>query len=619
MPTGPPEVAASTQYRQAVIRTLCEQTSRAPFPVIVSAAFVAWIAWTQTERLPRAEIVGWFALFSLALILRWLFARRVLRRRVDVDTDLNALLAFNLWNGTMAGAAAMLFMPALRLEWQAILTMVLMAWGSGSVTLSGAWLQSFLCFTIPMAVLLSGSWFLSGNGPVGAGIGLLILLFFIVQFTFARQSEQVFRESFNMRYEKERAVEELEVERTKVTEERDRAERLVEQLGVERAKVTEQRDRAERLVEQLEIQRDLAHQANKNKSSLLAAASHDLRQPLNVINVHSASLSLRRETVQASQDISKSVDQMRALLDSLIEIARLDAGEIAPKAEVFDVSAMLRSAGREFREVAAEKGLELRVDAAEPIHVRSDVGLLERIVKNLIDNALKYTRQGGVLATARVDGEHVTLSVVDTGIGIPEQDQKRIFDEFCQLDNASRDLARGFGMGLAIVRRHADLLGTRLELHSREGEGSTFSLTLSRVPAPEPVAADVQKTSPKKLASLAGVHVLVVDDEPTTLSSMRKLLEALDCRVSTARGIVEAMQACEHDTPDALVTDYRLCESENGIDLIRRVRGRYGAIPAIVVTGDSIGKAGDGPARDIPVLSKPVDTLKLVTYLKEMT
>ena len=620
------DVVASVHYREAVVRTLCQQTSRAPTPVIISAAFVAWIAWTQ--NLSGAAIGGWFTLLSMTLILRWVYARRVLRRTVDVNSDLNALLAFNLCNGTLAGAAALLFMPSLELEWKAILTMIIMAWGSGSVTLSGAWLPSFLCFTIPMAVLLSCAWFVSAEESFGvdAGVGALILLFFIVQFTFARQSERIFRESFDMRYEKERLVEALEVERANVTQQRDRAERLVEQLEVERANVVEQRDHAERLVEQLEIeranvtaQRDLAHQANKKKSSLLAAASHDLRQPLNVINVHSASLSLHEETAQASEDISKSVEQMRALLDSLIEIARLDAGEIAPKTVVFDAVALLRSVVREFRDVAAAKGLALELDAPEPAYICSDESLLERIVKNLVDNALKYTRKGRVRVVARVDAAQVKLSVIDTGIGIPERDQKYIFDEFYQLDNAARDLARGFGMGLAIVRRHAELLGTPLTLHSREGEGSTFSLTLPCVAPPTAALGGAQKTLQRELSSLEGVHVLVVDDEPTTLGSMRALLEALRCRVSTAQTADEALRACERDRPDALVTDYRLRESENGLDLIRMVRDRHGSIPAIVVTGEAIGGGGDGECDGIPLLSKPVDTLKLVTYLKEKT
>jgi len=583
-------VARLQAYGEAVIDTLCRQTSRAPLPITVSAAFVAWIAWTRGP--PQAAIAAWFTLLTVGLIARWAFANRILRDGVqDARRSLRILLGFNAWNGIMAGSAAVLFMPGLALEWQAILTMILMAWASGSVTLSGASMRSFFCFTIPMAVLLASAWFAAGKGPlaVNAGTGLLIVLFFIVQTSFARHTERMFRNSFDMRYENARLVEELELQRSKVVEERDRA-----------------------------------REANNSKSRFLADASHDLRQPLHSIAVSSAALSLRsadERTSRLAEDISEGIEQLKTLLDSLLDISKLDAGAVEPEKSVFEIRPLLASVAEDFREAAEKKGLALEVSAPADAFVCTDQFQLGRIVSNLIDNAVKYTMAGSVRVIAETTENEVTVRVVDTGIGIPETEQQHVFEEFLQLDNPARDHARGLGLGLAIVRRLARLLDTPLELRSRVGEGSTFSLRLPRVqPQSRAVIDDDGSIDDEQLRSVAGLHVLVVDDHPVTLRGMQALLENLECRVTTATSVGAALEAFERERPDVVITDYRLRGNETGLELIHEVQRRRGAVPTIVITGDTTVQGVDQlRAAEVPLLRKPVDVKQLVNHLKAIT
>ena len=590
MENASPDASARLQaYREAVVEALCSQTSRAPLPVTLSAGFVAWIAWTRGP--PHALISGWFVLLTLGLVVRWAFSRRVLKtKHRDTRRCFNILLAFNTWNGIIAGSAAVLFMPSLALEWQAILTMILMAWASGSVTLSGASMRSFFCFTIPTAVLVAGTWLLAGKAPpeVNSITALLVLLFFAVQTTFARHTEGMFRESFEMRYEKALLVDELQQQRAQVIEERDRAQ-----------------------------------EANNSKSRFLADASHDLRQPLHSIAVSSAALSLSpmdERTGRLASDIAAGIEQLKSLLDGLLDISKLDAGAVQPEKRTFELRALLVSVAADFREAAAKKALQIEVHIPANVHVCTDAFQFARIVSNLVDNAVKYTTSGSIQIRVETTDCDVTVRVADTGIGIPESEQQRIFEEFRQLNNPERDQARGLGLGLAIVHRLARLLEIPIDVHSQPGVGSTFSLKLERVqPQPQTTTDDEVAVHPDLVSRLAGLHVLVVDDQPAILRGMQALLENLDCRVSSATSGSQALKVFERDPPDAVITDYRLRGSETGVELIHALRCRYAPVPTIILTGDTTVEGTEQlGVHGVPLLRKPVDVKELVRHLQAL-
>jgi CheY-like chemotaxis protein/anti-sigma regulatory factor (Ser/Thr protein kinase) len=247
------------------------------------------------------------------------------------------------------------------------------------------------------------------------------------------------------------------------------------------------------------------------------------------------------------------------------------------------------------------------------LHVRSDAVLLERIVRNLITNALRYTPAGRVLVAARRRGRSVVLQVWDTGIGIPSQERERIFEEFYQTGNPERNSRKGLGLGLSIVRRLAQLLDAPVALRSRPGRGSCFSVTLplGTVPSAEEAAPPPGIAVP----GFAGACIALVEDEDEVLQGMSLLLESWGARVVAAEcsEALQARLAGEHRAPDLIIADYRLRDGATGTDAIRAVRARYrSAVPAIVVTASTLPEhLGEARSLDAHVLTKPVMPAKL--------
>jgi CheY-like chemotaxis protein/anti-sigma regulatory factor (Ser/Thr protein kinase) len=269
----------------------------------------------------------------------------------------------------------------------------------------------------------------------------------------------------------------------------------------------------------------------------------------------------------------------------------------------------------DYRPLANGKGLEFHVVAPELL-VETDPVLLERLVRNLVDNAFKYTAAGSVtLAAALAEGK-AQLSVRDTGPGIPEAERERIFEEFYQIGNPERDRVQGLGLGLAIVQRLAHLLGVDLTLASEPGRGSTFAVTV-------PPAAE-RRASPRLPSSggeavprvLDGARVLVIDDESDVRAGMRALLEQLGCRVSVCSGYADAERMLDHEGLEdvhLIVSDFRLRRHESGIDTVRRLRERLGNVPALLVSGDTAPeRLREAQSSGLPLLHKPVAPEKLM-------
>jgi signal transduction histidine kinase/ActR/RegA family two-component response regulator len=357
--------------------------------------------------------------------------------------------------------------------------------------------------------------------------------------------------------------------------------------------------------------------ANQAQTRFIAAASHDLRQPLHTLGLL---LGILRERVSSSdgRDILSRVDaavqSMDALLHGILDVSRLDAQVEKPVIQAVSLAAVWTHIERAFAAQASRQFIQLRFRHTE-IWVASDVHMLQRIVNNLVSNALRYTSQGGVLVSARVRGEQALIEVWDTGIGIPADRQQDVFDEFVQLNNPQHDRNLGLGLGLAIVKRTVKLLGHTLSLRSRVGRGSVFELALQRVNVPRaPIA-----TSGMELNwNVAGMFVLVVDDEQDSRFAMQALLSDWGCLVIAASSGNEAMAAlesCMRD-PDALLLDYRL-PGETGLHIARRLLTVLEAqTPILIVTGDVAADAVlevSGSGHD--VMHKPVNPVELRAWL----
>ena len=357
----------------------------------------------------------------------------------------------------------------------------------------------------------------------------------------------------------------------------------------------------------LESARRVAEQANAAKTRFLAAASHDLRQPVHAIGLFFATLEER--TPGAASDplferIRDAIIAVDTMLTSLLDISKLDAGVIHPVIVSVSVRRLFERLASEFELIARERGLRLQFRALD-VRVQSDANLLDRVLRNLISNALRYTSTGGVLVAARRTGTNIRFCVYDTGIGIPAHEFEEIFVEFHQLDNPERDRQQGLGLGLAIVRRICDLLGHQIVVRSRLGTGSSFEL---RLPLATYDSSPVD-TAHADHTSLTSCHILVLDDDQAVRQAMAGLLTGWGCTVSAVGSTSEAM-ACVRGSlaPDVLVVDYRLRNNESGIEAISAIHAASGqVIPALVITGDTAPeRLREAERSGLSLLHKPV-------------
>lgn len=375
---------------------------------------------------------------------------------------------------------------------------------------------------------------------------------------------------------------------------------------------------AERLGEQIAA----TERASAEKSRFLAAASHDLRQPLHAIALFSAALEneLRdRPEGRNAERLMRTVKALGTSLDSMLDISRLDARMVTPELQAVQLDALFLSLNHMFSAQAEQKELQLRIRASG-LWVRSDPQLLYRMLGNLIDNALKYSTRGGVAVAARARGGNVWIEVHDTGIGIAPQQMGHIFEEFYQAHNPGRDRARGLGIGLSIVQRLSRLLDHPVQVRSREGRGSRFRLVLPVAGAPAVEAAGpVARQEP--LHGLDGAappglqgRALLIDDEEAIREAMGELLRSWSLDVRAVASEAEAVQALEQARAQArpftwLMCDYRLPEGDNGLDVGLRLRRRYAPdIALLLVTGETAPERLQRVRESgVPVLFKPVD------------
>lgn len=374
-----------------------------------------------------------------------------------------------------------------------------------------------------------------------------------------------------------------------------------------------------RAKEEAEQAREEAERANLAKSKFLAAASHDLRQPVQALFFFTSALAHKLRSNPAKQvldDLERSLDALNILLDSLLDISKLDAGIVTPKETKFAVASLLERIEAEFEPAAAQKNLELRV-VHSSLAIRSDPALLSRIVQNLVANAIRYTQRGKVLVGCRRRGGQLRIEVWDTGIGIPPSQLKDVFQEFYQIGNQERDRTQGLGLGLAIVERLARLLGVHVDARSQFEKGSVFAVEVplaeTRGKQPTPVAAQTAaEVAPGRL-------IMIIDDELSVLRGLRLILEEWGFEVLAASSEDEAMELLKRyqRQPNAIVADYRLRDGRTGTDAIRHIRELFhAAIPSIIITGDTAPeRMREAEASGLSILHKPVQPPKLCSLL----
>ncbi|MBI5110318.1 MAG: response regulator [Rhodocyclales bacterium] len=378
------------------------------------------------------------------------------------------------------------------------------------------------------------------------------------------------------------------------------------------------RFRNEALAAELTVQRDVAEQAYRSKARFLAAASHDLRQPMQALAIFHELLAHETQTARGAELLASaraSAEAMATLLAALLDVSKLDANVVSVDCRAFPLQTLLDEMAREFAPIAAQKGIALRVRPSAAI-VHSDPALLGQVLRNLLSNAIRYTPAGRVLLACRQRGGGLRIGVFDTGIGIAADQHTAIFGEFYQIGNEARDRRQGIGLGLAIVERVTRLLDHALDLRSVPGRGSCFSVSVPLAQMawpPEPTTADVAPVP--SAISLDGCRVLVVEDEAAIRGGLQTLLQDWGCEVSTAGSMAEALTVdiALHGTLDAVVCDVGLPGPGNGIDTIAALRARHDPdLPALLVTGDT-SQAALRAAHEagLVVLHKPIKPARL--------
>ena len=365
-----------------------------------------------------------------------------------------------------------------------------------------------------------------------------------------------------------------------------------------------------------------ADRANKAKSLFLASASHDLRQPLNAMQMYIAALQSKvkdKEIMRIIEDINSVSISTARLLNALLDVSELEVGAIKPRFESFSVNNMLISIFQSFLPLAKDKGLNFRV-VPSSLYVRSDPALLERILGNFMSNAIRYTNKGSVLIGCRKRGDKVVIEVWDTGCGISDDQMSLIYEDFYQIENKERDRGKGLGLGLALAKRLSESLEHKIVSKSTFGSGSCFSVLVN---IGEKTVDENQDESFMNIMNLSGANILLVEDDMDVLKATKQLLESWGCKVKTARNKDEVMNLIKenpYDNPDIILADNRLPGDASGIDITYLIQEKLQAsIPCVIMTGDvernhvqSIIDQG------FPVLLKPIQPAKFRAMLSHL-
>jgi Na+/proline symporter/signal transduction histidine kinase len=405
---------------------------------------------------------------------------------------------------------------------------------------------------------------------------------------------------------------------TDITASVEAAEALERSNETLERRVHERTEELTRLNAALELAKGEADAANISKTKFLAAASHDILQPLNAARLYVTTLIERggREDRRLVDNIDASLEAVEEIFGALLDMSRLDTGALRPEFASFRIDELMRQIELEFAPLATTKGLDLTFIPSGLV-VRSDRRLLRRLIQNLVSNAIKYTPEGRVLVGCRRCGDHLRIDVYDTGVGIPQSRWRDIFVEFHRLDQGAK-IARGLGLGLSIVERLARVLDCTIGLESEAGRGSRFMVTVPLSNA-APVELPAREDTRIDPSQLVGVTALCIDNEPSVLDGMETLLRSWSCEVIKAPDLETALAVIGESPlmPNGLLVDYHL-DHGNGIEAITELRRRFGDLPAILITADrSPAVREQARTQGILILHKPIKPAALRALLAQ--
>lgn len=529
---------------------------------LVVALLLVMLMW---NRITHEVLMGWLAVVCCVHFVEFLFWRRQRKAVADISQYISADSQFRVLTGMAAivwGSIGVLMYVPGDLAYQALLICVVMGLSAGATTSNPFHPPSLFIYQVGILLPLLGR-LVWENDTTHWILFVMLSLFCVFVLNSALEMIRSYELSQRRRLENEHLVREL----------------------LQRK-------------QEAENSRHEAEQANRAKSRFLATASHDLRQPLQALRLFTEALqntAKEPESLRLSGQIGKSVNALVDMFDDLLDVSRLDAGIVEPRWQNFTLGSLFDRIYGDFAPLAQAKGLDFQLPICSgdaklqegcEVVIYSDPFLLERMLRNLISNAIRYTDVGGVTVRCICEVDHVELEVTDTGIGIRAETLPHIFEEYYQADNPHRDRRKGLGLGLAIVRRIETLLGSKVRVSSQAGVGSSFRFSV-------PTGDATHKAQPFVITysqyDLNGSVTALVEDDPDIRMLMQEQMEQWGCRVVAGEYAEDVMRKLDLAglRPDLLVCDYRLPHGATAIQVIKRMRELWGNLPAVILTGDT--------------------------------
>ncbi|WP_310565665.1 hybrid sensor histidine kinase/response regulator [Hydrogenophaga sp.] len=539
--------AIRADAEEAMLHLRVGTSTRVLVGVCGAGAVVMALAWSHTTW---PALVVWYGVMLLSQAARiWSEVHAAQR---SSGRPLKQRLNWAGWSALMSGlvqAASLAFFPSEDGFEQALHTLILLVMSTGAVVYTAGHPRTYYPYMAPILLSLTLAWWTvsdaaSERPELALGFGALLVVYAINLLGYARDTWAMFVNAAAMRHH-----------------EAMQNQRLAAAVKA-------------------------AEAASHAKTRFLAAASHDLRQPIHTIALLAGVLKLRHRNDASTEAVTlldSVVQSLSHQLDDLLDISKLDAGVVKVAAQPLSLPRFLHRRLDEVSNEARAKGLALQLRADQELSVFTDPNLLERVLRNLLDNAVKFTAQGGVTLTLQQEGEQALIKVSDTGNGIPPEQQREVFQEFVQLHNPERDRSMGMGLGLSIVDRLCRLLEIDLQLHSQPGQGATFAL---RLPLLVRSSSAVQQAPTQPLPPTLDLDVLVVDDEIMVRQATAWLLSEIGCRCQVAEDRASALDAVRTRRPDVALVDYRLRGGDDGIAVVQALREQIPGLPAAIVSGD---------------------------------
>jgi len=550
---------------EELLNLIANQVRLSPYNMLLAMAIIAYMMF---QHIPDKPLIwgGWMLLVLVSQLYR---RNRLLKlpeeSHIPVQKRTREAAAINFTVTLIMGLCFFAF-PIFTPFEAAIQTMIFIAMGAGSIVATLGWAPFTLAHIWLSLIPLFGLWAWSGlygqAGTVGIFAAIIGVSYSYTMWFFSKNLYKMNEDFFANRTALATALNEAEA-------------------------------------------------AGVAKTRFLAAASHDLRQPIHALSLFGAALSMRsldERSKQLSDNINESIEMLSLQLDALLDVSKLDAGIVPVNLTAVNLHNLIDRMRENFQAMAAANSIELRFECPVDAITKTDVALLERIIRNILTNAITHNSNCMLSINAVLLDGSWQLTIADNGRGIPASEHEHIFEEFYQIDNPERDRSKGLGLGLSIVKRLSNLLDLNMVFESSPGRGTHFTFTL-----PYTVREySVDQGAVAQSESLAGIKVLVVDDEMTVRNGMKVLLETFGCEVTLAESTKEALAAAQRREPDLALVDYRLRGEDNGLATIDALRALYTGIPAIIVSGDT------GPDRlqqlkaaEVMLLNKPVDKASL--------